>query len=320
MPITRKEVYGDQELLVNDYTIHSSIKQLYEIEKEGKTPLLFVDELNRSESAVLQEMMQLLLAKEINGNPLPATTLLLAAGNPSLTEEGVDYHVNEMNHALKDRLSMFELSADIDIWTKWAQSEAETEEGESVTMIDNTVIEYLASNPEMLHQVNDTADVLPTPRSWEKVSNIKRFFDYNKSNYDKQSLASAIAGTVGTTAAYSYMNFLESKNNPLISPEEIFTGKKNTDELIKRIKNEEIARLTVSSRNISRYFSKMTKEDRKNKKFLDNYVTFLENIPRDTMLGVLKSIHDDWKEEVFNYLINSKDFVELYYSVVKQLR
>ena len=53
-----------------------------EIEK-GNNVLLFIDELNRCEHAVQQELMNLILNREINGYKLNKDVKILAAMNPS---------------------------------------------------------------------------------------------------------------------------------------------------------------------------------------------------------------------------------------------
>lgn len=72
-----------------------------EIEK-GNNVLLFIDELNRCEHAVQQELMNLILNREINGYKLNKDVKILAAMNPS-NEYGaeLDYQVVDMDPAQK---------------------------------------------------------------------------------------------------------------------------------------------------------------------------------------------------------------------------
>lgn len=254
-------------------------------------------------------MMQLLLAREINGNKLPDSTLLLAAGNPSLDTDGVDYQVNEMNHALKDRLTMFDLDADIDSWLVWAQQEIEID-GEMTSMIHPDIIGYLASNPDMLHKVADVEGVLPTPRSWEKVSNMIRFYEMNTDKYEEHDLYQSIYGTVGTSAGAGLHSFISNRENPLLTPEEIFTGKPFSDELTKRIKSEEIVRLNVTARNLASYYSKLPDAKKKDKKIQANYTDFLKLVPSDSMRGMLTTMSTDYRESVFDFMANYKDFID----------
>ena len=65
------------------YAIHTKLKKIDEEINKGRNVLLFIDEINRCEHAVQQELMNLILNREINGYNLPSSVKILAAMNPS---------------------------------------------------------------------------------------------------------------------------------------------------------------------------------------------------------------------------------------------
>jgi MoxR-like ATPase len=67
------------------YAIHHKLREIDEALAAGKTVLLFIDEINRCEHAVQQELMNLILNHEINGYHLDESVRIIAAMNPTDT-------------------------------------------------------------------------------------------------------------------------------------------------------------------------------------------------------------------------------------------
>ena len=78
---------------VTVYAIHYKIKQIADYMAAGQQVLLFIDEINRCEHAVQQELMNLILNREINGFNLGHSVHIVAAMNPT---NSYDYQTVEM--------------------------------------------------------------------------------------------------------------------------------------------------------------------------------------------------------------------------------
>lgn len=69
-----------------------------------KAEIIFMDEFNRADSKVHNALMEIILFRTINGEPLPNLRMVWAAMNPP----GGDYDVEELDPALLDRFDVFE--------------------------------------------------------------------------------------------------------------------------------------------------------------------------------------------------------------------
>ena len=148
----------DQKMTV--YAVHHKLNEIDRAISQGKSVLLFIDEINRCEHAVQQELMNLILNREINGYKLHRDVKILAAMNPSSKySSDFDYQVVDMDAAQENRFVWLHMESDYMQWIKWA-----TEAG-----IEQAVIEFISSFPEYLNKKNED-DVRATPRSYERVS------------------------------------------------------------------------------------------------------------------------------------------------------
>ncbi|ALN97762.1 AAA ATPase [Bacillus phage vB_BpuM-BpSp] len=322
MPINTVETYNGREMNVTTYTVHTAVKKLWEASDAGKIPLLFLDEINRSDIAVQQELMQVLLTKEINGNPLPEETIMVAAGNPdSEDDEGLDYQVNTMNYALRDRFTELTLEADPDEWIKWGLQSVEMEingKNQSTTMIHKDIIEYITNHPTNLIIVNaDQQEKNPTPRSWERTSDALRYFEseMNLNNEDDQkALLAVIQGNIGSNIASDFISFKLNNDQPMIDPARIIDNKDlgKDEKLLKEIEEETMMRLNLLSRYVYMYIAK--NYNNFNDKKLDNYITFLSLIPSDLLMGTISDIKKDKSEDVRKIfsekLVTSDEFIK----------
>jgi len=66
------------------------MQQILDNDTRGINTILFIDELNRCEAAVNQELMQLILDRRINETILPDSCVIIAAGNPEYDDDN-DY-------------------------------------------------------------------------------------------------------------------------------------------------------------------------------------------------------------------------------------
>jgi MoxR-like ATPase len=103
------------------YAVHNKLREI-DIEVEnGKEVLLFIDEINRCEHTVQQELMNLILNREINGYKLDDKVKILAAMNPSSKYgSDFDYQVVDMDAAQENRFVWLNMESDYNQWIKWA--------------------------------------------------------------------------------------------------------------------------------------------------------------------------------------------------------
>lgn len=266
--------------------------------------LLFIDELNRCEHAVQQELMNLILNREINGYVLDGNIKIVAAMNPSNKYdnfESSDYQVIDMDKAQEDRFVWLELSSDIKEWIKWAMS--------SEVCINNHIIEFLSTFPEYLSNPNSNEYIKATPRSWERVA--KAYDIYIKSNnYSVDTLYNVIKGNVGVSIATDFINYIKNIKNPLIKPEDIFEYIILPMELKEEIRKESHSRLYILSKHLLRYLEENNSEN--NRKIFSDLLTCY---PKDLRLGILKEIKLDASKNLYKSLLNEDMFLDAFFSI-----
>ena len=186
------------------YAVHTKLRQIDEEISKGNSVLLFIDEINRCEHTVQQELMNLILNREINGYTLHENVKILAAMNPSSKYgSDFDYQVVDMDAAQENRFVWLNMESDHTAWLKWA-----IEEG-----IEEKVIEFISTFPEYLHKFNED-DVRATPRSYERVSKSYKVYKDKKNEIPKKVFLNVIKGNVGKVIAEEFVSFIEADHKP----------------------------------------------------------------------------------------------------------
>ncbi|HBA03023.1 MAG TPA: ATP-binding protein, partial [Clostridium sp.] len=166
------------------YAIHIKLKEIDNLILEGKDVLLFIDEINRCEHSVQQELMNLILNREINGYKLHDKVKILAAMNPSSKYgSDFDYQVVDMDAAQENRFVWLNMESDAKGWIKWA----------SENKVDRKVIEFISTFPEHLHSINEE-DIRATPRSFERVSKSYKLYKENKDSIPRRVFLNVLRG------------------------------------------------------------------------------------------------------------------------------
>ena len=128
------------------YAVHNKLREIDKEVANGRTVLLFIDEINRCEHTVQQELMNLILNREINGYKLDDEVKILAAMNPSSKYgSDFDYQVVDMDAAQENRFVWLNMEPDYTQWLNWAIDAG----------IEQKVIEFISTFPEYLHKVNE---------------------------------------------------------------------------------------------------------------------------------------------------------------------
>lgn len=291
------------------YAVHNKLREIDEEIAKGRNVLLFIDEINRCEHTVQQELMNLILNREINGYKLDDEVKILAAMNPSSKYgSDFDYQVVDMDAAQENRFVWLNMEADHTQWINWAIREG----------IEDKVIEFISTFPEYLHKINDE-DVRATPRSYERVSKSYTIFKEQKDSVPRSVFLNVIKGNVGKVIAEEFISFIESDCSPLVSYEDIFLGEILNSEIIEKVKNESHTRLYLSAMNILKKLELNIKDNNDSKVYIDRLIEFLKLYPIDLMVGIMKDIKSSYPE-LYKIAIENERFVELYFESYSLIR
>lgn len=302
---------GDEiEKKTTVYAVHNKLREIDEEISKGNTVLLFIDEINRCEHTVQQELMNLILNREINGYKLHDDVKILAAMNPSSKYgSDFDYQVVDMDAAQENRFVWLNMEPDHAQWLRWAIDEG----------IEQKVIEFISTFPEYLHKINE-GDVSATPRSYERVSKSYKVYKEQKDSIPKAVFLNVIKGNVGNVIAEEFISFIESDYSPLISYEEVFCGETLSESIIEKVKKESHTRLYLSAMNILRDLESNIKNgDYESSYYINRFVQFLKAYPIDLMVGIMKEIKNSYKR-VYEKAIENEEFVEAYFESYKLIR
>ena len=289
------------------YATHYKLTEIDEAISDNKYDgvLLFIDELNRCEHAVQQELMNLILNREINGYKLYDNVKIVAAMNPSNKYDGFedsDYQVVDMDRAQEDRFVWVELSSDIKEWIKWAMSDE--------VKVHDHIIEFLSNFPEYLNVTNSNESIKATPRSWERVAKSYNVYLKNTENYSIDTFYNVVKGNVGVSIATDFINYIKNIKNPLIKSEELFLYMILPMEIKEEIRGESHSRLYILAKNSIRYLNQNNNEA--NRKLFSDLLTCY---PKDLRLGIMKEIKGDVKEETYIDLLNEDMFLDSFFSI-----
>lgn len=308
---TKVDSSGDRsERKTTIYAVHTKLREIDEEISKGNTVLLFIDEINRCEHTVQQELMNIILNREINGYQLHAGVKILAAMNPtSKYGTNFDYQAVDMDAAQENRFVWLYMEPDHQQWLAWAID----------TGIDQKVIEFISTFPEYLHKINDE-DLRATPRSFERISSLYKIYKEKQDTIPKAVFMNVIRGNVGKFIAEEFVNFVESEHQALIAYEEVFSGESLTEAVIEKVKNETHTRLYLSAKNILKNLELHIKQHQAGTSyFIRRLIEFLRIYPVDLMVGIMKDIKNSYPE-IYKHAIETDDFVEAYFKAYSSIR
>lgn len=293
------------------YAIHTKLREIDNLILEGREVLLFIDEINRCEHSVQQELMNLILNREINGYKLHDKVKILAAMNPSSKYgSNFDYQVVDMDAAQENRFVWLNMESDAKGWIKWA----------SENQVDIKIIEFISTFPEHLHNINED-DIRATPRSFERVSKSYKLYKENKDNIPRRVFLNVLRGNLGRVIAEQLADFLESDNTALISPEEVFEKANLSEEIKMKISKESHTRLYLTANNMINYINRKIQEAEGEdvSKVINRFVEFLNLYPIDLMIGIMQDMRESQKK-IYNFVLKNEDFVEAYFAAYTEIK
>lgn len=157
--------------------------------KATKTTVAFLDDIGQAAPAVQAALMQLVLARSVNGTRLSDHVVFVGATNDTAHLAGV----SGMIEPLKSRWdSIVELEVSIDDWSNWALDNA----------VPAELIAFLRFRPALLSDFKPTKELRnsPSPRGWASVG---RWMDAGIRDLE------VFTGAVGEGAAVEFVSFLD---------------------------------------------------------------------------------------------------------------
>lgn len=292
------------------YAVHNKLREIEEEIVKGKTVLLFIDEINRCEHTVQQELMNLILNREINGYQLSEEVKILAAMNPSdKYGSGFDYQVVDMDPAQENRFVWIFMEPDYLQWIEWAIDSG----------IDQKVIDFISTFPEYLQKKNED-DIKATPRSYERISKVYKIYKEQKDSIPRSVFLNVLRGNVGKMIAEEFISFAETDQSPLLSFDDIFTEAPLSELIIDKVKNESHTRLYLSAKNILKTLeTNMMNYDQETDYYIKRLVELLKLYPVDLRVGIMKDIKRSYSK-TYQYAIENEAFVELYFEAYQVVR
>ena len=267
--------------------------------------LLFIDELNRCEHAVQQELMNLILNREINGFNIDDNVKIVAAMNPSNKYEDYrdsEYAVVDMDQAQEDRFVWLNMEADVKEWIKWAMTDGN---------IDEDIIEFIGIFPEYLNTPNSRESIKGTPRSYERVSKAYKIYKNNKEKYSFEVFLSVVKGNLGVSISNDFISFIKNKKKPMIKVDELFKNEVINSALRERIENENNSRLYILAKASLNYLESLKEFSYE----LNVFSELLKYYPRDLRLGIMKEIKGEYSKTLYNRLLDEDEFLEAFFMI-----
>lgn len=292
------------------YAVHSKMQEIEEIilNDNNKKVLLFIDEINRCEHSVQQELMNIILNREINGYKLPENVLVMSAMNPSNKYNSLDesdYQVVDMDPAQENRFIWLEMESDVKSWLSFGM----------LNKINTKVLEFISTFPELLHTPKSKDTVKATPRSWERVSKTLDVYIEKEDAYNERIFFNVIKGNVGSYIAQEFLSFLNNNKTPIISSNELFQNSELTEDVVNKIKVESHSRLYLIFKNALMFIFGI--EDIYDKKLKINILSKVLGLyPVDLRIGLMVEIKENYKE-IYKEFLDDDSFIEGYFSAHK---
>ncbi len=168
---------------------------------------LFLDELNRATTEVMQAAFQIVLDRELNGWKLHPQTRVMSAVNSAAT-----YNVNEIDPALLDRFWVIDLHPDTKDWTTWARRE-NPEKGFGHNCLP-IIVDFISNDEKWLDPPKDAEPgvVHVSRRSWERLGDALHAAGVGENPQDDLFYPICL-GFVGLEASIKFVDFAKSQDN-----------------------------------------------------------------------------------------------------------
>lgn len=216
--------------------------------EEQGSAVLFLDEWNRGDKALVNALFTLTDDRRIHNFHLHDNVLVVAAMNPS---DG-SYLVNEAekDHAIRKRLNFVYCTHDLQAWLEYTKT---AQWFPLVPAFIKAANSYLYDST-----ARDAGRVFPCPSNWEKVSNIMLGAKKAKLDYTSNAVRVLVEGQIGLAAAKKFLDFVQNQST-LIQPKEVLYDYKTNSTV--RSKVAAMLNCTIDERTNS-FVEKETKSNR----------------------------------------------------------
>jgi len=261
---------------MNNLTVEEKIKYL--LDGTVHPVLIFIDEINRTESTVYKELMNILLTKSVNGYEFPWWVFFVGAMNPS-TQNSI-YATNEMDPAQLDRFVKIKVYDNTNEWLHYAMD----------TQMNKDIIQFIKDNPKCLSEntkeLLDEEKPTPSPRGWDMVNTIissveilKPFFkeEENKEEIVKKDLKTIFNSKLGVVTGEMFTRYLNNKVNPIDA--------------------EDILDLKIPFSQIAKEYQGLN--EGKRVQTIDNFIDYLKH---NIEILVIKNNYDDIKKRISDFM------------------
>ena len=208
-----------------DFVPPSFLVRLNQAAKEFGCAILYLDEWNRGDKAMVNGLFTLTDERRIHDFRLDDNVLVVAAMNPS---DG-SYLVNEAekDHAIRKRLCFTYVTHELAALLKHAEKSG----------WHPLVITFLKADPKSLYDTGarDSGKCFPCPANWEKVSNICNAAVAANKELNGPAIEALIQGQIGNVHATRFMEFINDPN-VLIKPIDVLMDYKGDTITRKRVK------------------------------------------------------------------------------------
>lgn len=176
LPFISKNVYGNREYSVTEYTMSEIIASVYHcMEETGlKEGILFIDEINCVSETLAPAMLQFLQCKTFGNHAVPEGWIIVAAGNPPEYNKSV----REFDVVTLDRVKKIEVEPDFSVWKEYAYRQE----------VHPAVISYIGTRSAHFYQMETTVDGMffATPRGWEDLSRLIQVYEKLGKTVDRE--------------------------------------------------------------------------------------------------------------------------------------
>lgn len=176
LPFISKNIYGDKEYSVTEYTMSEIIASVYNcMEETGlKEGILFIDEINCVSETLAPAMLQFLQCKTFGNHAVPEGWIIVAAGNPPEYNKSV----REFDVVTLDRVKKIAVEPDFGVWKEYAYRQE----------VHPAVISYIGTRVAHFYQMETTVDGMffATPRGWEDLSRLMGVYEKLGKTVDRE--------------------------------------------------------------------------------------------------------------------------------------
>lgn len=181
-----------------EFLPYGDLRRLIEAEE---LTICFIDDLGQAPMAVQAAAMQLVLAREINGQKISDNVVFIAATNSRKDRAGVTGLINP----LINRFTVIEVEADVESFCQWALTDGN---------LPTEIVAYVQFRPDMFNDYKPTNDIVnfPSPRG---ITTAARWY---QDGIDDQEV---LAGACGSVYATDLCAFLEQYKELAGLPQEV---------------------------------------------------------------------------------------------------